>query len=95
MGTKILAAVEFVEQGGKRAVVCRTEGVVKALMGGRLIWVICICLFLCVFWRTGCWWIFSGVSISYQSVKMCGRRQMRSCIILNMWSGFRSNWGTR
>ena len=33
MGTKILAAVEFVEQGGKRAVVCRPEGVVEVLEG--------------------------------------------------------------
>jgi len=33
MGPKILAAVEFVEQGGERAVVCRPEGVVEALDG--------------------------------------------------------------
>ena len=33
MGPKIQAAVEFVEQGGKRAVVCRPEGVVEALEG--------------------------------------------------------------
>jgi carbamate kinase len=30
---KIQAAVEFVEQGGERAVVCRPEGVVEALEG--------------------------------------------------------------
>ena len=30
---KIQAAVEFVEQGGERAVVCRLEGVVEALDG--------------------------------------------------------------
>ncbi|MCD4767662.1 MAG: hypothetical protein K8R34_14255, partial [Methanosarcinales archaeon] len=34
LGPKILAAVEFVEQGGERAVVCRPEGVVEALEGG-------------------------------------------------------------
>ena len=33
MGPKIQAAVEFVEQGGKQAVVCRPEGVVEALEG--------------------------------------------------------------
>jgi carbamate kinase len=33
MGPKIQAAVEFVEQGGERAVVCRPEGVVEALEG--------------------------------------------------------------
>ncbi|MBC2698060.1 MAG: carbamate kinase [ANME-2 cluster archaeon] len=33
MGPKIQAAVEFVEQGGERAVVCRSEGVVEALEG--------------------------------------------------------------
>jgi len=33
MGLKIQAAVEFVEQGGERAVVCRPEGVVEALEG--------------------------------------------------------------
>jgi len=38
MGPKIQAAVEFVEQGGEGAVVCRTEGVVKALMGGAGLW---------------------------------------------------------
>ncbi len=32
-GPKIQAAVEFVEQGGERAVVCRPEGVVEALEG--------------------------------------------------------------
>jgi carbamate kinase len=33
MGHKIQAGVELVELGGKRAVVCRPEGVVKALEG--------------------------------------------------------------
>ena len=33
MGPKIQAAVEFVEQGGERAVVCRPESVVEALEG--------------------------------------------------------------
>ena len=33
MGPKIQAAVEFVEQGGERAVVCKPEGVVEALEG--------------------------------------------------------------
>ena len=33
MGPKIQAAVEFVEQGGERAVVCRPEGVIEALEG--------------------------------------------------------------
>ena len=33
MGPKIEAAVEFVENGGKRAVVCRPEMVVEALAG--------------------------------------------------------------
>ncbi|KAF5421595.1 MAG: carbamate kinase [Candidatus Methanocomedens sp.] len=32
-GPKIQAAVEFVEQGGERAVVCRSEGVVEAVEG--------------------------------------------------------------
>ena len=32
-GPKIQAAVEFVEQGGERAVVCRPEGVGEALEG--------------------------------------------------------------
>lgn len=35
-GLKIQAAVEFVEQGGARAVVCRPEGVVEALVGTYL-----------------------------------------------------------
>lgn len=35
MGPKIEAAVEFVEQGGERAVVCRPEAVVEALEGRR------------------------------------------------------------
>ena len=34
MGPKIEAAVEFVERGGERAVVCRPEFVVEALAGG-------------------------------------------------------------
>ena len=33
MSPRIQAAVEFVEQGGKRAVVCRPEGLVEALEG--------------------------------------------------------------
>jgi carbamate kinase len=33
MGPKIEAAVEFVESGGERAVVCRPEFVVEALAG--------------------------------------------------------------
>jgi carbamate kinase len=33
MGPKIEAAVEFVERGGERAVVCRPEFVVEALAG--------------------------------------------------------------
>ena len=33
MGPKIQAAVEFVEQGGERAVVCRPESVGEALEG--------------------------------------------------------------
>ena len=33
MGPKIQAAVEFVEQGGERAVVCMPEGVIEALEG--------------------------------------------------------------
>jgi len=33
MGPKIQAAVEFVEQGGERAVVCRSEDVIEALEG--------------------------------------------------------------
>ena len=33
MGPKIQAAVEFLEQGEERAVVCRPEGVVEALEG--------------------------------------------------------------
>jgi len=33
MGPKIEAALEFVEQGGKRAIVCRPEFVVEALAG--------------------------------------------------------------
>jgi carbamate kinase len=33
MGPKIEAAVEFVERGGERAVVCRPEFVVEALSG--------------------------------------------------------------
>ena len=33
MGPKIEAAVEFVEQGGERAVVCRAEGVVEGFEG--------------------------------------------------------------
>ena len=39
MGPKIQAAVEFVEQGGERAVVCRPEGVVEALdrRGGTVV----------------------------------------------------------
>ena len=40
MGPKIQAAVEFVEQGGERAVVCRPEGVVEALEGGAGLWLI-------------------------------------------------------
>ena len=34
MSSKIQAAVEFVEQGGEWAVVCRPEGVVEALDNG-------------------------------------------------------------
>ncbi len=33
MGPKIEGAVEFVENGGERAVVCRPESVVEALEG--------------------------------------------------------------
>ena len=35
MSPKIQVAVEFVEQGGERAVVCRPGGVVEALEGKR------------------------------------------------------------
>jgi len=35
---KIQAAVKFMEQGGKRAVVCRPEGVVEALKGRDCGW---------------------------------------------------------
>ena len=38
-GPKILAAVEFVKQGGRRVVVCRPECVmVEALCGTNLYW---------------------------------------------------------
>ncbi len=37
---KIHAAMEFVEQGGGRAVVCRPEAVVEALEGGTGLWLL-------------------------------------------------------
>ena len=68
MSFRIQAAVEFVEQGGERAVVCMPEGVVEALEGRGGLWLL------------GDWWDEKTPNpgkIKYSKCSICGVKKMK------------------